>query len=90
MHVQLKGLQWRFGAGRVFPTLVDSNMGSEPIACGLSGNNKSLLVMFILFSLITGLQYVAAVIAHSVALKADCASMGDRAAISPKALPSGC
>jgi Co/Zn/Cd efflux system component len=41
----------------------------------LSGNNRSLLVMFILFSLITTTQYVAAIVAHSLALKADCVSM---------------
>ena len=42
---------------------------------GLSGKCKSLLVMFTLFSLITAAQYYAAVLAHSVALMADCASM---------------
>jgi len=41
----------------------------------MSGNSKSLLVMFILFSLITATQYVAAIVAHSLALQADCASM---------------
>ena len=41
----------------------------------LSGNSKSLLVMFTLFSVITAAQYYAAILAHSVALKADCASM---------------
>ena len=34
--------------------------------------------MFCLFSLITGTQYVAAIIAHSLALQADCVSMGKR------------
>ena len=43
--------------------------------CALTGNTKSLLTMFVLFSAITTTQYVAAVIAHSVALKADCGSM---------------
>lgn len=40
-----------------------------------SGNIKSLLTMFLLFTLITTTQYVAAVIANSLALQADCVSM---------------
>ena len=53
------------------------------LAGGLSGNSKSLLVMFSLFTLITGTQYVAAMIAHSLALQADCASMGAPSPLRP-------
>ena len=41
----------------------------------LSGNTKSLLVMFFLFTTITAAQWVAGLMAHSLALQADCASM---------------
>ena len=41
----------------------------------LSGNTKSLLVMFFLFTTITAAQWVAGLMAHSLSLQADCASM---------------
>ena len=41
----------------------------------LSGNTKSLLMMFVLFTLITAGQWVGGLVAHSLALQADCASM---------------
>lgn len=45
--------------------------------CGVyvSGNSKVLLVSIFLFLSITGGQYFAAIIAHSISLKADCVSM---------------
>jgi Co/Zn/Cd efflux system component len=52
-----------------------SARAADDSSTALSGNGKSLLVMFILFSTITATQYYAAILAHSVALKADCASM---------------
>lgn len=52
---------------------VDTPIGGHGVM--LTGNAKSLLVMFALFSTITASQYAAAIIANSLALKADCASM---------------
>lgn len=44
--------------------------------CGLSGNALSLLTAATLFTVITGVQYVFGIIANSLALQADCMSMG--------------
>mmetsp|Transcript_42054 Transcript_42054/g.82720 ORF Transcript_42054/g.82720 Transcript_42054/m.82720 type:complete len:333 (-) Transcript_42054:383-1381(-) len=46
------------------------------LCCNITGNAVSLLTAFFLFSTITVLQYFAAIIANSNALKADCISMG--------------
>ena len=45
--------------------------------CGraVTGNAKSLIIMLVLFTTIAGAQYVAAVIANSLSLQADCISM---------------
>jgi len=58
--------------------LLDPNHKRESTKfCGLtlSGNSKTLLVSTILFLSITTGQYFAAIIAHSISLKADCVSM---------------
>lgn len=56
--------------------LIGENRTSS-VYCGmaLSGNAKSLIVMTALFTIITASQYIAAIIANSIALQADCASM---------------
>ena len=45
--------------------------------CGraVTGNSKSLIIMLVLFTTIAGAQYVAAVVANSLSLQADCISM---------------
>ena len=55
--------------------LIDEDGATRPVP-RLSGNTKSLLMMFVLFTLITAAQWVGGVMAHSLALQADCASMG--------------
>ena len=55
--------------------LIDEDGAMRPVP-RLSGNTKSLLMMFVLFTLITAAQWVGGVMAHSLALQADCASMG--------------
>jgi len=44
--------------------------------CKMSGNAVSLLTMAVAFGSITAVQFVFATIAHSLALQADCMSMG--------------
>eukprot|EP01062_Namystynia_karyoxenos_P008394 TRINITY_DN12954_c0_g1_i1.p1 TRINITY_DN12954_c0_g1~~TRINITY_DN12954_c0_g1_i1.p1 ORF type:complete len:353 (+),score=117.35 TRINITY_DN12954_c0_g1_i1:81-1061(+) len=44
--------------------------------CGWSRPARTLMVSFVLFTTITGAQVAGALIAHSMALLADCASMG--------------
>lgn len=68
-------LAQRYGQPKFAAALADGKHAEDGGGRLLSGNSKSLLVMFTLFSTITALQYYAAVVAHSVALKADCASM---------------
>ena len=56
--------------------LIDEDGATTRPVPRLSGNTKSLLMMFVLFTLITAAQWVGGVMAHSLALQADCASMG--------------
>ena len=56
--------------------LVDEDRETRPLTPRMSGNTKSLLMMFVLFTSITVAQWVGGVMAHSLALQADCASMG--------------
>ena len=51
--------------------LLDEDGATRP-APRLSGNTKSLLMMFVLFTSITAAQWVGAVWAHSLALQARC------------------
>ena len=53
-------------------------IGESYECCGaeLSGNSITLITAAFLFALITGVQYVFALIANSLALQADCLSMG--------------
>ena len=49
--------------------LIDEDGGTRPPR--LSGNTKSLMLMFFLFTSITAAQWVGGVMAHSLALQAD-------------------
>ena len=51
--------------------LLDEDGATRP-APRLSGNTKSLLMMFVLFTSITAAQWVGGVLAHSLALKVGC------------------
>ena len=55
-----------------------AGIGESYECCGaeLSGNSITLITAAFLFALITGVQYVFALIANSLALQADCLSMG--------------
>ena len=55
--------------------LIDEDGATRPTP-RLSGNTKALLMMFVLFTSITAAQWVGGITAHSLALQADCASMG--------------
>ena len=55
--------------------LIDEDGATGPTP-RLSGNTKALLMMFVLFTSITAAQWVGGITAHSLALQADCASMG--------------
>ncbi|GMI29314.1 hypothetical protein TeGR_g214 [Tetraparma gracilis] len=58
--------------------MLDPNHDNKSsVWCGItvSGNSKTLLISTILFLSITTGQYFAAIIAHSISLKADCVSM---------------
>lgn len=59
---------------RIADTLGSS--GAAPMLGCLTGNQVSLLTAAFLFALITGVQYVFGKIANSMALQADCMSMG--------------
>ena len=52
--------------------LIDEDGATTRPVPRLSGNTKSLLMMFVLFTLITAAQWVGGVMAHSLALKVGC------------------
>jgi Co/Zn/Cd efflux system component len=58
--------------------LASAGVMTEYTVCGcvMSGNSLTLITAAFLFALITAVQYVFAKIANSLALEADCLSMG--------------
>ena len=54
----------------------DAGTTTKAPCCGISGNALSLITAATLFTVITAVQYVFGIIANSLALQADCMSMG--------------
>ena len=77
-HVSARPGRFAEAISHISPLGRDSVLGDveNGCVCKITGNSKSLIVMMTLFATITGAQYVCALIAHSLALQADCISMG--------------